>query len=120
MSNSNGSYRSLEAWKKSFAFANEIYTISKQFPQNELFALTSQIRRAAVSIPSNIAEGYGRDSAKEFSRYLSIANGSLCEVETQLEIAFAQGYITLELKEKMIGLSNEIGRIIRGLRNRYA
>ena len=80
-------YRDLTVWQKSMDLVAEIYRLTKLFPQEELFGLTSQIRRAAVSVPANIAEGYGRIHRKEYLHHLSIARGSLMEVETHLQIA---------------------------------
>ncbi|MFV9505811.1 MAG: four helix bundle protein [Oscillochloridaceae bacterium umkhey_bin13] len=81
------SYRDLLVWQKSMDLVTEIYQLTRQFPHEELFGLTSQTRRAAVSIPANIAEGYGRIHRKEYLHHLSIARGSLMEVETHLQIA---------------------------------
>ena len=86
-------YRDLEVWQKAMAFVEDVYKAVKAFPQEEQYGLSDQIRRAAVSIPSNIAEGFGRDSNAEFLRFLSIARGSLYEVSTQLEIAHRLGYL---------------------------
>ncbi len=76
------SYRDLETWQKAMDLVQEIYLETKSFPKEETYGLSGQMRRAAVSIPSNIAEGQGRDSTKEFLHHLSIAYGSLCELET--------------------------------------
>ncbi len=89
-------YRKLEVWNLGITLVKEVYRLTKAFPENEKFGLVSQLRRSAVSIPSNIAEGFGRNSDKEFYRFLSIARGSLYEVETQLEIVH------------QVGLSNNI------------
>jgi len=88
------SYRELEVWKVSMEFVTEIYQITSKFPSSELYGLSAQIRRCAVSIPSNIAEGAGRKNTREFIQFLYVSNGSLSELETQLEIAFRLGYIT--------------------------
>ena len=88
------SYKDLELWKKSMDLVVDIYKLTKDFPSQEKFGLISQIRRAAVSIPSNIAEGSSRNNTKEFIQFLYIANGSLSEIETQLEIASRLGYLT--------------------------
>ena len=88
------SYRELEVWKVSMEFVTEIYQITSKFPSSELYGLSAQIRRCAVSIPSNIAEGAGRKNTREFIQFLYISNGSLSELETQLEIAFRLGYLT--------------------------
>ncbi|MFV0571508.1 MAG: four helix bundle protein [Xanthomarina gelatinilytica] len=87
------SHKDLKVWQESMDFVVMIYEITAQFPSNETFGLISQLRRASVSIPSNIAEGAGRKGAKEFSRFLYIALGSLSEVETQLEIALRLQYL---------------------------
>jgi four helix bundle protein len=86
-------HRDLEAWKRSMTLVQEIYSITGSFPNHELFGLTNQMRRAGVSIPSNIAEGAARNSKKEFIQFLYIAIGSLSEVETQILIAKGLGYI---------------------------
>ena len=106
-------YRDLIVWQKSMKLVTSVYELTKQFPATELYGLTSQIQRAAVSIPSNIAEGYGRKSNQDFARFLQIAKGSLFELQTQLEIANNLNYLnqdqlssfsqfTLEI-EKMLG-----------------
>jgi four helix bundle protein len=86
------SYRDLVAWQKAMDLVQEVYAATREWPRREAFGLTSQVRRAAVSVPSNIAEGYGRQSSREFLNYLSIAYGSLMELETQLLIGFRLGY----------------------------
>jgi four helix bundle protein len=87
------SYKDLEVWKVSMDFVIEIYLITSTFPSSERFGITNQIRRCAVSIPSNIAEGAGRRNTREFIHFLYISNGSLSELETQLEISSRLGYI---------------------------
>lgn len=94
-------YKNLEIWKRSVAYASEIYKITASFPNEERFGLMSQMRRAAVSIPSNIAEGAARTSKKEFNHFLDIAYGSLHELETQILISFDLGYLEDELKESL-------------------
>ena len=92
------SYRDLNVWKLSIDLVKDVYRITQKFPASEIYALTSQIRRAMVSIPSNIAEGQGRSSSKEFRQFLGIAMGSMAELETQLIIATEIHYMTpLEL-----------------------
>lgn len=80
-------HKKLDVWKEGVEFASAVYTITERFPKNEMYGLTSQMRRAVVSIPSNIAEGAARFSRKEFFQFLSIAGGSLSELDTQIEIA---------------------------------
>ena len=88
-------YRDLEVWQRAMDIVEAIYRETKSFPSSEIYGLTNQIRRAAVSIPSNIAEGHGR-SEREFARFLTIARGSLAELETQLELACRIGFLPKE------------------------
>ena len=88
------SYRDLVVWQKSMELTKKIYTITKDFPKEEVYGLTSQIRRSAVSIPSNIAEGKGRNSDKEFVRFLQISLGSLYELQIQFELALSFNYVS--------------------------
>ena len=103
------------AWQKAMDLVTEIYQVSHKFPKEEVFALTSQLRRAAVSIPSNIAEGQGRSSRKEFLYFLGNAKGSLSEVETQVLIAHNLGYINDGSLNDLLNRSSEVGRILNGL-----
>ena len=103
-------FKGLETWKQSRQFCSEIYSITASFPSDEKFGLTNQLRRASVSIPSNIAEGCSRISNKDFSRFLEIAIGSAYEIETQLLIATDLGFITSENLEI---LSNKLDSITR-------
>ncbi len=109
------SYQDLIAWQKAMDLVTKIYEVSHKFPREEIFALTSQLRRAAISIPSNIAEGQGRSSRKEFLYFLGNAKGSLSELETQVAIARNLGYIAEELLNDLLSRSSEIGRILNGL-----
>jgi four helix bundle protein len=88
-----GNYRNLAVWQKSMLLVTKIYEVTKVFPKEEVFGLTSQIRRCSISIPSNIAEGYGRNGDVELKRFLSISVGSLFELQTQIEIAYNIRYI---------------------------
>jgi four helix bundle protein len=108
-------YQELIAWQKAIALVTEIYSITAGFPQSEIYGLTSQLRRAAVSIPSNIAEGQGRATPGEFVQFLCHARGSLFEVETQIVIAKNLKYLTAEQQETMLGSLSELGRILNGL-----
>jgi len=113
-------HHELKVWQEAMALVKIIYEISKAFPAEEIYGLKSQIRRAAVSIPSNIAEGAARTGSKEFLQYLSISRGSLSEVETQILIAKDLGYIKnpediLEQIDKVFGL---LGGLINSLRER--
>ena len=95
-------YSELIAWQKAMDLVAMVYASTKTFPKEELYGLTNQLRRAAVSVPSNIAEGQGRKSRNEFVRYLSIAHGSLCEVETQILIAERLGYLPTPASRELI------------------
>jgi four helix bundle protein len=108
-------YRDLETWQKAMDMVQEVYEATRDFPKEEIYGLRSQIRRAVVSIPSNIAEGQGRESVKDFLRRLSIAYGSLCETETQIVIAGRLGYIKDDASEKLMLRAGEVGRLINGL-----
>ncbi|MGA9640791.1 MAG: four helix bundle protein [Terriglobales bacterium] len=108
-------YRDLIAWRKATQLALEIYRSTQAFPRAEIYGLTSQMRRAAVSIPSNIAEGKGRHSRKEFVQFLFRARGSLLEVETQLYIAHELRYLETSAFQRIQGEAVELGRIPSGL-----
>jgi four helix bundle protein len=109
-------FRDLVVWKRAMGLAEAVYVATRSFPKEEMFGLTSQMRRAAVSVPSNIAEGQGRDSDRSFALFLSQAKGSLCELETQLELAGHLGLIVETEKEKLLSEATEIGRMLHGLR----
>ncbi len=109
-------YKDLIVWRKSMDLAEQVYLVSDHLPKAELYGLVSQMRRAAVSIPSNIAEGNGRYSDKEFLRYLSIANGSLKEVETQLYISVRLKYLTEAQIQDVLKMCDSAARLINGLR----
>jgi four helix bundle protein len=108
-------YRELVVWQKAMELVTQIYGLTEAFPKNEGFGLTSQVRRAVVSVPSNIAEGKGRDSTREFIHYLYISYGSLMETETQIQIAANLSYITQADADRCIVKSNEVGRLLNGL-----
>ena len=109
------SYRDLVVWQKSMQFVTTLYRSTEGFPKSEMFGLCSQLRRAVVSIPSNIAEGQGRNSPKEFIHHLSYAYGSLLETETQLQIAANLGYIEQAEVNRLPQDAAEIGRMLNGL-----
>jgi four helix bundle protein len=109
------SYRDLVAWQKAIQLVVAIYRYTQDFPRDELYGLVSQLRRAAVSVPSNIAEGQGRKSPNEFRHFLHNAIGSLMEIETQVTIAQRLGYLNTAESEDLLESTSEIGRICNGL-----
>ncbi|MEO6806013.1 MAG: four helix bundle protein [Edaphobacter sp.] len=109
------SYRDLKVWQRAIQMTLNIYRATAGFPKEELFGLTSQLRRAAVSVPSNIAEGYGRNSRGEYKQFLAMARGSNLEVQTQLLIATELGYGNLALLTETDGLSNEVSKMLNSL-----
>jgi four helix bundle protein len=113
-------YTELFAWQKAMDLVEAVYNLSVAFPREELYGLTAQVRRAAVSVPSNIAEGQGRWTAGEFIQFLGIANGSLREVETQIRVAVRLKFVTAANTDVAFGLAAEVGRLIYGLRNSLA
>ncbi len=113
-------YFDLEVWKKAMDLVVAVYDASASFPREEIFGLTGQLRRSAVSVPSNIAEGHSRKSTAEFLRHLSIAQGSLSELETQLLIAERLGYLEGSRREILLRDSNEVGRMLSGLKTSLA
>ncbi len=113
-------FERLTAWQKAKELAVAVYQIANTFPQYEQYALSSQIRRAAISVPSNIAEGTGRVSVKEKIHFLEISYGSLLETYCQLQIAVELNYISLDDLEAIKSLFFETSRLISGLRNSYA
>jgi four helix bundle protein len=108
-------YRDLIVWQKSIKLVTEIYTITNKYPKNELFCLTNQIRRCAISIPSNIAEGYGRNSKQEYIRFLNISMGSLFELQTQLEISLNLNFLEKTDYIKIYDDTKEIERMLCSL-----
>jgi four helix bundle protein len=111
-------YQDLIVWQKAMDVVVEVYRLTKKFPQGEFYGLTNQIRRAAISIPSNIAEGHTRNSRAEYLNFLSIAQGSRAEVETQMIISVRLGYLTSEETLPTLSLLNEINRIIGTIRQK--
>ncbi|HYA24323.1 MAG TPA: four helix bundle protein [Terriglobales bacterium] len=109
------SYRELIAWQKAMDFVMAVYAATKLFPRDEICALASQLRRAAVLIPTNIAEGQARFSPSEFHYFLGRARGALVEVETQLMIAQNLGYFNAEQGQKLLDKAAELGRVLNGL-----
>ena len=109
------SYKELIAWQQGIELVSEIYRYTKDFPRVEVYGLTNQIRRAAVSIPSNIAEGQGRLTRGEFRQFLGHARGSIFELESQILIAGKLGYVKREDAESLLQRVAELGRILNGL-----
>jgi four helix bundle protein len=109
-------YRELVAWQKAMDLVEVVYRSTSGFPKEEIYGLTSQVRRAAVSVPSNIAEGQGRTSTRDFLNFLSIAAGSLCEMETQLLIAQRLHYLAATASTELLNRSAEVARVLHGLR----
>lgn len=109
------SYRDFTVWQKSMDLAVEVYRLVKLLPKIETYALSDQMRRAVVSVPSNIAEGQGRNSTKDFIKFLAIARGSQKELETQLQLCVRIGYITEEKISVAMNLCEEIGKMLNTL-----
>jgi len=109
------SYRDLVAWQKAMKFVTQIYEVTRGFPPEERYGLTNQLRRASVSVPSNIAEGQARFSQKEFHHFLSQARGSLVEIETQLLIAKDLKYLQPVKADGLLAAADELGKILNGL-----
>lgn len=109
------SYKDLEAWQQSLALVEECYRATRSFPVDERFELSAQLRRAAVSIASNIAEGHSRRSTRAYLNHVSIALGSQAELETELEIARRLGFVGGKTSEKLDGIARQVGRLLYGL-----
>ncbi len=115
----NLSHKKMEVWKFSMELVKEIYLLTQKFPKNEMYGLTSQIRRAAVSIPSNISEGLSRHSSKEKARFLDISRSSLVELDTQIEISLKLNYLELKTIDTLSKLSNSTFAMLTKLINNY-
>lgn len=109
------SYRDLEVWQQGMALAEGCYRVTKTFPKEEVYGMVSQIRRAAVSIPANIAEGYGREYRNEYIQFLRIAQGSLKELETHLLLAVRVEFITTQTAQPLLAHCESIGKLLRAL-----
>jgi four helix bundle protein len=114
-------FRDLRVWQQGLLLAQQVYEATADFPQGEAYGLCSQMRRAAVSVPSNIAEGHARCSPAEFKRFLSIVLGSLAELETQAELATAMGFLTREAADRLImsllSITRQIHRLRKAIRD---
>jgi four helix bundle protein len=111
----NNDYRDLIVWQKSMDLVSQVYRCTQTFPRGESFCLTTQIRRAAISVPSNIAEGKGRHSSKELTHFLFQARGSLLELETQSLIAQRLGYLKEQDCLELSSLTSVVGRLLNGM-----
>ena len=114
------SYKDLVVWQKALELVEMVYVVTSRFPREELYGLANQLRRAAVSVPSNIAEGHSRHSTAEFRHFLSIASGSLAEIETQLLIARRLNYIEPETLQNLLANHTEISKMTSALKNKLA
>jgi four helix bundle protein len=118
----SSSFRALQVWQRGMDIVEAVYRISSGFPRNEVYGLTSQLRRAAVSMPSNIAEGHTRSSTKEYLHHISMAAGSLAEVETQLELAARLKYVTVTelglVQEQCVYLGRQLHQLRSALQKR--
>ncbi len=108
-------YRDLNVWRKSVDLVEVIYRVTTNFPKSEIYGLTSQLRRAAVSVPSNIAEGQGRRSPKEFCQFLRHARGSVLDVETQTILSVRLGFMTQNDGRIILKSASDIGKMVNGL-----
>ncbi|HEY9098278.1 MAG TPA: four helix bundle protein [Thiobacillus sp.] len=113
-------YRDLKVWQMAMKLTEDIYRSTETFPPRETYALANQLQRAAVSVPSNIAEGHARSSTKDYLRFVSFSQGSLAEAETQLELAHRLGYTPKAELLCLLEQTNEVGRMLHGLRNTLA
>ena len=109
------SYKEFTVWQKSMDLAVEVYSLVKKLPKEELYGMSGQIRRAVISIPSNIAEGQGRNSTREFVKFLAIARGSQCEVETQLQLCIRLGYLGEKETKAVLGICEEVSKMLNAL-----
>ncbi len=110
-------HEKLEAWQQAMRLVKQVYDLTQHFPKEEMFGLTQQMRRAAISIPSNLAEGAARNGAKEYVHFIGIARGSLAELETQMQIAQMLGYITDSVS--VSEYTDHLGRLLTGLHKKW-
>ncbi len=111
-------FEKLDVWHRAVEFADSVYSMTRKFPSEERFGLTSQMRRASVSVSSNIAEGSGRVSDKNFGRFIEIAYGSVMEVVSQAQIAHRQNFLSIEDRNALNQPAEELSRMLSGLRNK--
>jgi four helix bundle protein len=110
-------YRQLIVWQRAMDLVESVYRLTARYPKEELYGLTSQTRRASVSVPSNIAEGQGRRTTADFMHFLAMARGSLKELETQVIIACRLGYVAAGDETQVLGMADEVSRLLSGLKN---
>ena len=120
MSEKIRSYRDLVVWQKAVDLCVEAYRLAKKLPKEELYALSDQIRRAAVSVPSNIAEGHARHSRKDFAHFLTISQGSIAELETQLYLAVRMDMLAESDVDSLLQLSGEVSKMLMSLRTKLS
>ena len=109
------SYRDLEVWQRGMKLVEQVYTLTEPFPASEKYGLTSQLRRAAVSIPSNIAEGWGHSSQKQYIHFLELARSSLLEIETQIRIANRLGYVNADERDQLLSETDAQSKMLLSL-----
>ncbi|HLI17561.1 MAG TPA: four helix bundle protein [Rhodanobacteraceae bacterium] len=110
------SYRDLKAWREAMLLAQHVYALTAKLPPDERFGLVQQLRRSAISVPSNIAEGHARGATRDFARFIAISRGSLAEIETQIELCLSLGMLNEGEAASVLDCCDEVGRILRGLR----
>ena len=118
MKGSKYSYKNLEAYKEAKALVKQVYVLLKKFPKEEQYALCDQLRRAVISVPSNIAEGSGRTSAKDQAHFFEMAFGSLMEVDCQMDIAHELGYVSSDEHEEVAKQISQVAALLSGMRNK--
>jgi len=111
----SGTYEDLKVWQRAMELVTDIYQSTRGFPKEEIYCLTNQLRRAAISVPGNIAEGKGRASNKELMQFLNHARGSTYEIQTQLRIAERLGYLSEMQSQRLLQQAAEVGRLLNGL-----
>jgi len=114
------SHRDLVVWQKAMEMTVEVYRLTEGFPRSEIYGLTSQVRRAAASVPANIAEGHARGTTRDYAHFLSVARGSLMETETFLTLSLRLGYLTEDASASTLALITEISKMLTALRSKLA
>jgi len=114
------SHRDLVVWQKAMEMTVEVYRLTEGFPRSEIYGLTGQVRRAAASVPANIAEGHARGTTRDYAHFLSVARGSLMETETFLTLSLRLGYLTEDASASTLALITEISKMLTALRSKLA